>query len=813
MHQLRQQQSAFWLDQIVCLTTPFAQTVMLQDSGLPPAMQEFIARYEPQAARNGVFIHQQQVLQASLQETKQILLTSSTGSGKSLCFWAWIIDKLVRDPKATALVCFPTQALLWGQTVRLQEISAGGQCLKSGPAYGGRLVIAGQSIDWTVWKGSGGADQTMAGHERSTAFKQARLRIATIDKVHYSLLSQDVKFAARLKGLVLDEAHQYQGLFGAQVAYLLKRIAVFKRALGQLPPQIFLASATLPQAKKFAAELLSVSTDEIVHQADAVDTAVELVDWDEAEERLAHPPQKALLKVALFYDKQPTGPALESLLSERIFSKSNILYFSPSKYASRLLKQKLADQRNRFPAVIYDADLPPDERRALEANFRLTGNSHLPLLLLATNALELGVDIENLDVCFISRLPDKQSDFLQRIGRVGRRPGRPGLVAVSLSTSLIDEQKRHNIAGLFTIPEGQSFFLPLQLEWVKLNSLAAIYQELRQARRTNPLLTTASCQSAVRFYYGEFPAGSEIQQRLLAVGGNRDFTRPFWQYSNFRGGMAQDKVPLVSDLNKRIIAVIDRNDLLRDAHWGACYLDHHNQCWQVSAYDNAAGAELDLDNQRGIPADHIKRIVVVPAVKPVRTRGIPKSEAKLITALCPSHRVPQRVVYGRWEIRRHVAAYRKVNLPGRQVTVEQIPASKVLWQSVLTMGWAWPLTWNLTSQEELCLREMTLLFQVIFAGFLGQEAGVSVRSLMVNFSVRHKTLQVMDAGQGGSGVAAYLLERGVVPALRNCLAILAAFRSDKMVEAHLAGPLREIADLDQACLIVRHLIEAWLISN
>jgi len=151
-------------------------------------------------------------------------LTSSTGSGKSLCFWAWIVHKLVHDPQATALVCFPTQALLWGQSVRLQEISRSCVISSQGLAYSGQLVITGQPVDWTVWKGSG-SDQGMTLHEQGTAFQQARLRIATIDKVHYSLLRGAPRFAARLCCLVLDEAHQYQGLFGAQVAYLLKRLA------------------------------------------------------------------------------------------------------------------------------------------------------------------------------------------------------------------------------------------------------------------------------------------------------------------------------------------------------------------------------------------------------------------------------------------------------------------------------------------------------------------------------------------------------------------------------------------------------------
>ena len=472
LHRLKQTMPDSWLPQLICLTTPFAATTALQHSGLSQAMIEFITAYEPQAAQRGIFVHQQQVLQRSLEHSKHILLTSSTGSGKSLCFWAWIAHKLAQDPQATGLVCFPTQALLWGQSVRLQEISCDCVISDQGLAYSGHFMVAGQTITWTVWKGSGNSDQAMAVHEQSRAFKQARLRIATIDKVHYSLLRGDAEFAAKLSCIVLDEAHQYQGVFGAQAAYLLKRLSAFKTALGKQPPQVFLASATLPQAKEFAAKLLSVSPSEIVQQTDTIQTLVEFADWTEAEERLAHPPQSALLRAALFYDKQPTRPPLASLLGNDSFARCSVVYFSPSKRSSRLLRQQLIGRGQGQHVVIYDADLPLTERRALEKAFRML--SRPPITLLATNALELGVDIAGLDVCFIPEIPTSPADLLQRLGRVGRRQGRPGLIVVNLSTSLRDEQYRRNLAGLFRLPEEQAIFLPVQLDWVMLKSIAAL---------------------------------------------------------------------------------------------------------------------------------------------------------------------------------------------------------------------------------------------------------------------------------------------------------------------------------------------------
>lgn len=808
VHRLKQTMPASWLPQVACLTTPFAATIVLQHSGLSQAMNEFITAYEPRAAKQGIFVHQQQVLKASLQHHKHILLTSSTGSGKSLCFWAWIAHRLAQDPQATALVCFPTQALLWGQSMRLQELSRGCAISSQGLAYSGQFVIAGQSVIWTVWKGSG-SDQEMAVHERSRTFKQARLRIATIDKVHYSLLRGDAQFVAQLRCIVVDEAHQYQGLFGAQTAYLLKRLSTFKMALGKSPPQVFLASATLPQAKEFAAKLLSVDPDDIVQQTDTIQTSIELVGWAEAEERLAHPPQSALLRAALFYDKQPARAAVASLLGDRRFGQCSVVYFSPSKHVSRLLKQSLVGRGSGQHVVIYDADLPLPERRALEQEFRLV--SRTPTTLIATTALELGVDIEGLDICIIPEIPANSAELVQRIGRVGRRQGQPGLIIINLSTSLRDEQYRRNLAGLFRLSEEQKAFLPVQLEWVKLKSLAALAKEFRQARIKIPRLSVATCQQAIHLTYSECPSTSDIKRRLTDVCGTIDFTQDYWQYAGFRGGRGQDKVPLIDEATHQIIALLDRAAVLRDAHRGASYLDHNNRNWKVLAYGNERGAALSPYKNRGINADKIQCIYAKPMATGVVTRGICRNEAKLTSTLDTPCQVPRNLVYGQWRVRQQVAAYRQVHTAEHQVTVEKIPPSAILIKDVATLGWVWRLPLVLTNQAELCLREMTDFFQLVFADLVVQAAGVAPQDLLVEFSARRRELQVMDAEQGGNGIAAYLLQGGTAQALQSCRQVLIHYQEKQNSKSDLvAQTVTQINNLDQAIAIMQELYHQWL---
>ena len=94
-----------------------------------------------------------------------------------------------------------------------------------------------QTIGWTIWHGKGSGfthDPVMASHGRSEAFSSARIRIATLDVAHWSLFRsyQNKQFASRLRCLVLDEAHSYDGVFGANVHYFLNRLYLASEILG-----------------------------------------------------------------------------------------------------------------------------------------------------------------------------------------------------------------------------------------------------------------------------------------------------------------------------------------------------------------------------------------------------------------------------------------------------------------------------------------------------------------------------------------------------------------------------------------------------
>src|SRR6266568_8496332 len=111
--------------QAIRIFTPFTNPVPLALCKIAPALQQFLAAYEPKVKSKGLFPHQAKFLKAYAEDAnKSFIMTTATGSGKSLCFWAWIFDQLSKHPDSTALLCFPTQALMWSQAERLVRLSA-----------------------------------------------------------------------------------------------------------------------------------------------------------------------------------------------------------------------------------------------------------------------------------------------------------------------------------------------------------------------------------------------------------------------------------------------------------------------------------------------------------------------------------------------------------------------------------------------------------------------------------------------------------------------------------------------------------------
>jgi hypothetical protein len=187
--------------QAIRIFTPFTNSVPLASCKVTSGLKRFLVAYEPKVESNGLFSHQAAFLKAYAGDgNENFIITTATGSGKSLCFWAWVFDQLSKNPDSTALLCFPTQALMWGQAERLVRLSEAKSLTYPGQQrtpYGGVVKVGRDFIGWTIWHGKGRRatfDRVMDEHEKSNTFESARIRIATLDKAHFSLFgSQENK--------------------------------------------------------------------------------------------------------------------------------------------------------------------------------------------------------------------------------------------------------------------------------------------------------------------------------------------------------------------------------------------------------------------------------------------------------------------------------------------------------------------------------------------------------------------------------------------------------------------------------------------
>ncbi|MCO6458564.1 MAG: DEAD/DEAH box helicase [Pirellulaceae bacterium] len=760
----------------VRIQTPFPQTTPLAGCRLPAEVADFIQRYEPRTAAQGLFPHQAEFLSALFDERRQdFIITTATGSGKSLCFWSWVFEHLRRDPRATALLCFPTQALMWGQAKRLRRLSLPASLVQLGSgssAYGGQVPMGQQTIGWTIWQGVGqGAtyNAALGDYQKGRFFQQARIRIATLDKAHWSLYgSRDGKqFAARLKCFVLDEAHSYDGVFGANVHYFVKRMHLGCDLLGRSRPRMFLASATLNSAREFAATLLSLDAAEITHVEDHVRQEIDLVDTAEVPALLERPPSDSLLRVVLLVDDQAKNRGARDFMEDEahLGAETNLIYFSQSKFASKLLARKLTLSGRQREVCIYDADLPPDDRRALEA--RLNAADSAGVTLLGTSALELGVDIEGLDVCLMDVTPPRRADLLQRIGRVGRRQGRPGLVILRLSAEPHDQEMLDEPVESFRLRNTRALPIPLHLEQVRWRHVLAAFQEWMGDLQYGAIAPEQFNES-LRKHFGEVPKYNELVRAFgQRYGTLIDTEDRFWVYKGFRAAASEGKIPLKHE--RREVARIDELAVFRDAHPGAVFLGHDLRHYRVVAYEGswkvAVAEQPDSDMALGKWLKTIGWIGVEPEPEEVTTRGMwdERFEFHENIPLAGGLQPPVKGVFlfGIWDYQRSWQGYTEIDLArgtSRKVSLEEATAefARALETrknapflhrySYRTTGWQWefgPMAFGEREEDELdALAEL-------IAGLLNHFLAAAVESrlddISVDFDVLESTLRVLDS--------------------------------------------------------------------
>ena len=333
------------------------------------------------------------------------VLVTPTASGKTLCYNLPVLQEILDKPETRALYLFPTKALAQDQ---MHEIHGLIKDLKA-------------DIKTYTYDGDTPDDA------RQAIRKQGHVIITNPDMLHAGILPHHTKWQklfANLKYIVIDELHVYRGIFGSHMANVMRRLIRICRFYGQYP--IFICcSATVANPQEHA-ENITGRTLRLISTSGAPTAAKTLI--------LYNPPivnrELGIRQSALTAARHLAGQLIGNDIQTIIFATSRLNVEILTHY----LKDRFARMRplkDQFVAG-YRGGYLPNLRRQIEAGLR----NREVMGVVSTNALELGIDIGNLEACIMAGYPGSIASTWQQAGRAGRRSGESVAFLIARSSPL-----------------------------------------------------------------------------------------------------------------------------------------------------------------------------------------------------------------------------------------------------------------------------------------------------------------------------------------------------------------------------------------
>jgi len=382
-------------------------TIEAKDANYVPFPETLHCRLKNALQESGIYSlysHQLTAFQA-VQEGKNIVAVTPTASGKSMCYNLPVLQSILINENTRALYLFPTKALAQDQKSELNEFIAAMEATINCYTYDGDTPA---NIRQKVRK---------AGH----------IVITNPDMLHSAILPHHTKWVSlfeNLKYVVIDELHTYRGVFGSHVANVIRRLKRICRYYGSVP-QFVCTSATIANPKELAEAL----TDEqmvLVNNNGAPSSRKHFIFYNPP---IVNKPLN-IRKSATLEARKLASEFLKQKIQTIVFARSRVRVEILLTYLQELVKNKLGPKAIRG----YRGGYLPTQRREIEKGLR-DGEIYG---VVSTNALELGVDIGQLQVCIMTGYPGTVASAWQQAGRAGRRQGEAVIVMVA-SSSPIDQ--------------------------------------------------------------------------------------------------------------------------------------------------------------------------------------------------------------------------------------------------------------------------------------------------------------------------------------------------------------------------------------
>ncbi len=306
-----------------------------------------------------------------------VVIATSTGSGKTLGFNLCVGELLAVDRQATALYVYPTKALTHDQAERLAELDEATGLGAHPATYDGDTPAA----------------------RKARAREESRILLTNFWGLHEYLpqVSSLQRYLSKLAVVVIDECHLQRGIMGTHVAFVVRRLQRLCNRLGA-SPRYLLASGTIANPGEHAAALIGREVYVIDGNGSGRGARTWLL-WD----TMADPDRSLTTQAA----------AVTAALAKAGYGT---ITFCGSRAGAEFVAHRASELSAGAPIGVYRAGLLPRERREVESKLRSGDLS----AVVSTNALEVGIDIGSLDVAVVAGYPGTLSGLRQEVGRAGR---------------------------------------------------------------------------------------------------------------------------------------------------------------------------------------------------------------------------------------------------------------------------------------------------------------------------------------------------------------------------------------------------------
>ena len=542
----------------------------------------------------------------SIHETNQghhVCLVTPTASGKTLCYNLPVLNRILQHPETRALYVFPTKALAQDQMEEIHGLIGDLQ------ADIGAFTYDGDTPD----------------DARQAIRKQGHVVITNPDMLHAGILPHHTKWQklfANLEFVVLDELHVYRGIFGSHVTNVIRRLRRICRFYGR-DPLFICCSATIANPKDHAERLLELPVS-LINESGAPRAKRTFI--------LYNPPivnrELGIRQSAMTPSRQVAGELVDNNIQTIIFATSRLNVEVLTKYLKDRFDHKTPAQK---PVISgYRGGYLPNLRREIEEGLRkreLKG-------VVTTNALELGIDIGDLEACIMVGYPGSVASTWQQAGRAGRKKGE-SLALLVVRSSPLDQ----------FIAEHPQYFFDQSPEHCRVNpdNLLILLHHLKSAAFELP------------FEQGETFGGENLKDMLdyleeknvLHRAGDR------WHWS--AESYPADEVSLRS-INPENVVVVDETDgghpkVIAEVDWDSAFTAVHEGAIYMMGSRQYHVDNLDLERKKA----YVRQVDV-----DYYTDAMTYTHVRIIDRFEKKQKGPLTVEHGEVQVVRKVVGYKKI---------------------------------------------------------------------------------------------------------------------------------------------------------